>query len=653
MNLIALDYAKRFHWHIFPCEKRGKRPITQHGFKDATTDAAQINQWWAQHPEANIGLDCGRSGLVVIDLDGQEGIENWNALQDAAQIPPHQTTIAHTGSGHGAHIYYRAPAGVDIRNSTSKLAKGIDVRAQGGYVVLPPSVTEKPYTWEHNPDEGIAPLPDALLKLLTEPETKLTLDPQNRTNGNGHQNGFTMRDGDYSLYVQGAIDGEIGNLRAAHNGTRNHTLNSAAFNLATLGLPHAEIESILLPVALDVGLTEKESRATIASGHKGGAQKPRTIPSTNFVLIDSEPTEAEKIMQMGANGNGHATTGTAQTNSKTNGNSTQQPRYVLHWAREALEPQPPIEWIIENLFSAGSVSLVFGEGGSKKTWSVLDAAVAVAQGETWLNFATKQVTVLLIDEESGTRRLNRRLADVMRGHNASADIPIAYTCFAQWNLTQQPDVNEIRNLIIQTGARLVIIDALADVMLGADENSVKEIQPLFMRLRIVADETQSAIVIVHHSNRNGFYRGSSAIRGAVDLMLSVESKPDSDEVKFEMEKTRDVSPQSFSARANFAEGIFNLSPMPTSATKATRTPAEEFVIRFLKANGDSEMSKITGNADCCTAEQARKAVYSLTQKGITERTDKGSQGKKAIYGLVKKDVESFTFLDKSRTVKLP
>lgn len=176
-------YAAR-GWFVFPLEARGKRPITAHGFKDATTDADTIAAWWDANPAANIGLDCGRSGLVVIDLDGGEGIANWNALQDRLQIPPHVTAIARTGSGQGAHLYYRAPAGVEIRNSASKIAKSIDVRAQGGYVVLPPSVTEQPYVWQIDPDE-ISPLPDALLHLLTEPAAP-------RANGNGaHADTFT------------------------------------------------------------------------------------------------------------------------------------------------------------------------------------------------------------------------------------------------------------------------------------------------------------------------------------------------------------------------------------------------------------------------------------------------------------------------------
>ncbi len=295
MNIFALEYAEKFNWFVFPLIERDKRPMYAGGYKIATTDPAQINQWWNAHPEANLGLDCGRSGIIVFDLDGQEGIENWNALQTqlAAAIPDHQTAAARTGSGNGYHYYYRLPAGVDIRNSAGKLAKGIDVRACGGYVVLPPSITENPYEWQRDPRQGIAALPDALLKLLTESETKLTPTNGNDAHGFNFLNKGKRANLSYDPYVQGAIMGELAKLRAATNGTRNDTLNQAAFALGQLGLSQDEIELLLLPVALQIGLGENETRKTIASGHSAGAKNPRVIPSFNSYSTNS-------------NGNGHS-----------------------------------------------------------------------------------------------------------------------------------------------------------------------------------------------------------------------------------------------------------------------------------------------------------------------------------------------------------
>lgn len=133
----AQYYAAANNWFLFPLEPRGKQPITAHGFKDATNDLAQIARWWNTHPDANIGLDCGRSHVAVIDLDGAEGIAEWNSIADT--LPPRGAMVQYTGGG-GAHLIYRQPALQEIRNTTHRLAPHIDTRGIGGYILLAPSV---------------------------------------------------------------------------------------------------------------------------------------------------------------------------------------------------------------------------------------------------------------------------------------------------------------------------------------------------------------------------------------------------------------------------------------------------------------------------------------------------------------------------------
>jgi hypothetical protein len=127
---------------VFPC--KGKIPITQHGYKDASTDTRTIGQAWNRHPNANVGLVTG--SLIVLDVDGPEGAKSLEALE--AQHEPLAPTLS-ASTGRGVHRYYRCPEGVTIGNSAGKLGTGVDVRGRGGYVIAPPSVhaSGKRYEW--------------------------------------------------------------------------------------------------------------------------------------------------------------------------------------------------------------------------------------------------------------------------------------------------------------------------------------------------------------------------------------------------------------------------------------------------------------------------------------------------------------------------
>jgi hypothetical protein len=119
----AIAYARR-GCPIFPVAPRGKRPLSAHGLRDATTDTAVISGWWRRWPTANVGLLTGAlSGLVVIDVDGDTGYRNFLDLQRRAGAPLPRTLWARTPRG-GWHGYLQPP-GEPIRNSVGKLGPGL------------------------------------------------------------------------------------------------------------------------------------------------------------------------------------------------------------------------------------------------------------------------------------------------------------------------------------------------------------------------------------------------------------------------------------------------------------------------------------------------------------------------------------------------
>ena len=162
----ALTYAAS-GWHIFPC--KGKIPRTAHGCKDATTDSDTIRGWWQQWPDATVAIATGAlSGLFVVDLDTKnaDGVEAFNALE--RQHGDTDAPTAHTPSG-GEHRYFRYPDGVTVKNSASKIAPGVDVRGDGGYVIAPPSAG---YEWDIGTEsESLPDAPGWLLKIIIEAAT--------------------------------------------------------------------------------------------------------------------------------------------------------------------------------------------------------------------------------------------------------------------------------------------------------------------------------------------------------------------------------------------------------------------------------------------------------------------------------------------------
>jgi Bifunctional DNA primase/polymerase, N-terminal len=244
------------------CSKPGKHPRTRHGLRDASTDPTRIRAWWAAWPEANVGIATGR--LVVVDVDGAPGCATLAALEHAHEPLPCTLTAA---SGRGTHLYFRADER-RIANSAGRLGAGLDVRGCGGYVVAPPSLHAEGHRYRWSARHRPAPLPCWLAQFLTAPAplpryTALpNLAPAHRRRG----------------YFAAAIRGEIANVVAARPGTRNDTLNRAAFRLGQLAAAgHAGVEGFtapLLAAALAAGLTEAESLATINSGLGAGQRRP-------------------------------------------------------------------------------------------------------------------------------------------------------------------------------------------------------------------------------------------------------------------------------------------------------------------------------------------------------------------------------------------
>ena len=175
----ALEYAAK-GWRVHPLHdvyqgrcscmgrtkgcKPGKHPRLKSWQNRATTDPATIKAWWTKWPHANIGICTGHtSGIVVIDIDDTEQVPALVELLGLDECFFLDTMTIETGSG-GYHFYFTTDLRL-TKNNTGAILPGVDFIAEGGYVVAPPSISQKG-EYKTLGDADPAPLPEALLPLL-------------------------------------------------------------------------------------------------------------------------------------------------------------------------------------------------------------------------------------------------------------------------------------------------------------------------------------------------------------------------------------------------------------------------------------------------------------------------------------------------------
>jgi RecA-family ATPase len=172
----ALDLAERGYF-VFPCRPRGKEPLTERGYKDASRDERRILHWWDRHPTANVGVACGASGIVVLDVDtkhgadpkgvmGQLEIEHHPVVVWTGEAPPRSEDLPNSREGErGAQLYFRG----DLRVQRDTAISGVEIRGAGAYVIAPPSVHPSgvPYGGRIAPVAKLAEVPPQV-RAITE-----------------------------------------------------------------------------------------------------------------------------------------------------------------------------------------------------------------------------------------------------------------------------------------------------------------------------------------------------------------------------------------------------------------------------------------------------------------------------------------------------
>jgi hypothetical protein len=512
----ALSYAEK-GWRVFPlhhilpsgacscgtkCNDPGKHPRV--AWKDAaTTDSDEIHYWWDVWPDANIGIATGKlSGLWVLDLDNKQSVDigdglliglgthSLRALENQYDDLP-ETLVQVTGSG-GNHFFFTYPSTGEYRNRTG-LVPGVDVRAEGGYVVGPPSnhVSGNTYQWV-DPDENLADVPEWLRELSLKSRSPRPLE-EGETVSEGGRNDY--------LYRMGA------KLRGEKD------LNFIEL-LGALGAYNAEY--------CDPPLDEDE----VYRIAKNVDQLPPNEPDPIVMIPSGRLVAGDPNAEMHAGDDLALSLGELLTKD--------------------LQPPKPL---VAGLIDAGTGVLLAGEPNVGKTWLAMDLALAVATGSNYLDRPTEQAPVLYIDEEGSEWGDQQRFMMMVNGRNlgSAIDLPLHLAIGKQFKLDTPRGLTAVRRMIERYRPQLIIIDSLVRVQTG-DENSSRDMEKFFSIAKRIQGTTGAALLFIHHVRKSSkdddgtnlmqLIRGSSEIPAYFDTILIAKANEAGVEVHVNKQRWR-------------------------------------------------------------------------------------------------------------------
>jgi hypothetical protein len=461
MLAAALEYAAR-GWPVFPLRPRDKLPATSHGLKDATTDEDTIRKWWQKEPNANIGYATG-NGVAVVDIDE---LGSWTDLLEDEKAPSPETSRVETSRGF--QLFFKTSG--EIRNSAGKLRAGIDVRGDGGYVVLPPSVHPSGHVYRWDRNGAPADMPAWLYERLTAAPKPPPPRPRSE-----------LPPGDDTPYGRAALEAETAIVAGAIEGTRNDRLNTAALKLGGLvaggELEEHDVYNALLDAALNAGLRETEAVATIKSGMGAGMAQPRNAP------LGQRPRPLRNV-----------------PDTPIQAAPPPEGRLTLRWLDTYNIRR--VEWLDKPFIQRAAFHLLAGRKGScKGTW-LCGLAARVTTGDL---YGEPKRVLVITSEDSVELDFKPRMiaaggddtlcAIVNGGFRLPADLP--------WI---QREAEKLGNV------GLIVIDPIGNHTGGKDTNDEGLVREAIQELNPLADELDCMVFGVRHL-------GKDSSRGALASVL--------------------------------------------------------------------------------------------------------------------------------------
>ena len=460
--MTVKDYAIEYvdsGWSILPVKPEEKRPYMMNWLQYTHSRATRemVENWFKSLSGAGIGVVTGKiSNMVVLD------VENYCKIPIEELLKTYPTQMySKTGSG-GYHLFYQYPTGISKVSNRVGIFEGADLRADGGFIVLPPTVhpSGSKYEWVKRGMPGT--FPKALLELESQPKVQ----------------------------SEGWITEA---LRGASEGGRNDTCARLAGYFFKKGLNYDIVEALLMEwnERNDPPLPTREVRTTIKSierSHAVGSSQFTQVEFTNDVTPEEEDKKKESTFDV-----------------------MKMVDYVKGYGGEK------DSWLVNKWLPDKSITFLISPPESYKTWILLDLAVSVATGTLFLDQYEVLETgpTLIIQQEDSHSGLTDRLALIVEQKlNKTAnidgdtwqvplipDIPIYIHPSRMLRFDNKKVIEELEKQLAVIKPKVVLIDPLYSTTKTTD-NYMSDLANQMMVLKTWRDKYGCSFVIAHHSKKN-------------------------------------------------------------------------------------------------------------------------------------------------------
>jgi len=569
-----------------PCPSAAKHPWLTDWVNGASDELNTILEWWKARPAANVGVACGQSGVVVIDVDprhgGEDTIEAW--VREHGPLPEGPRVV--TGGG-GMHFYFQHPGG---RIQSRPVAPGIDCKADGGQVVAPPSVhaSGMPYRWVDGfgPERPKPALPDWLLAICRRPDLTRTADgtgmaPLPDIIPEHHRHDWLFKWA-CSMREKGASQEVLFQSLMALNQERCRPM-----------LDRSEVAELAADVA------------------------KRYTPGSAFVFVAGQKTERRE---------------------RLTGEQVIAEKSPYRLSEIQFLELPPVRWAVPELVPEGLMILV-GPIKQGKSWWALQTAVAVAMGDIVYDaLSVDDGDVLYLALEDSRRRMKTRGDALLKDERRWPDRIEVVDMDTGWPTATSGGCDAIEAWLGQhPDARLVVIDTLQKFR-GHDANprrnssAYAQDYEAMRPLHEIANRHHVAIVMIHHMNKAlhddwvDKISGTTAIGGAADTLSALTSprgKAGMQDGRWRI-TGRDVDQQDYSMA--FEHGRWRITGNREDGAKAdTNTPRfrrllEHMSLRPWEKYGIREVQAALG---CPTYDAARTLLNEALAAGLIRKAGRG------------------------------